>query len=107
MHGVKHNAQDITLENNGPESVKMVTAINSVLFTPVDAGYPNMSRVYKRIAEDSKYTDNQFDWQYLHEANKACKAFAGQKMDCKLNQIKGMGWFTPVDNVTYIIMGRR
>ena len=106
MHGSKHGLLDITLENNGPESVRMVTAKDSLTFTPVDADYPKIASAYKRMATDSKYTDNQYDWQYIYEADKACKAFTGQKFSCILNQVEGMGWFKPTDDVTYIIMSR-
>ena len=107
MHAGKHGTQDIVLENNGPMSIKMVTAKDSLTFTPVDADYPDMTNVYKRMATDSEYTGNQYNWQYIYEADKACKAFTGQKISCILNQIEGMGWFKPTDGVTYIIMSRR
>ena len=107
MHGSKHGTLDIVLENNGPMSIKMVTAKDSLTFTPVDADYPSIASAYKRMATDSKYTDNQYDWAYIYEADKACKAFTGQKFSCILNQIEGMGWFEPTDDVTYIIMSRK
>ena len=76
------------------------------VFEPIDHGYPDFKKVFDKIEAErlKSNTDNHYNYEYLGAAQKAINAYLGSDTPKKFYRRDTLGYFEPVEGITYIVM---
>ena len=76
------------------------------VFEPIDSKYPDFSKVFDNIEAErlEPNTDSHYNYEYLGAAQKAINAYLGSDTPKKFYRRDTLGYFEPVEGITYIVM---